>query len=154
MLTCLPMSWCSGDYRISGAVAGPGTAAFNWGSEQGEVSLGSETCTVCKQGLMSGIWTLDLGGRVIARAQKPSAMFRQFEIVCEGRSFDLRAASVFTRDFVLSENGRQCGAIQAMHAFTRRATVQCRENVPEWVQLFAFWLVALMWRRAANSSSS
>ena len=154
MLTCLPMSLCSGNYRISGAAAGPGTLTFFWMSEQGEIVMGSDTCSVRKHGIASGTWTLELEGKVIARAEKPSAMFRQFDIHFEGRQFELRAISAFARSFELSEGGRQVGTIAPAHAFTRRASVDCEDSVPEWVQLFAFWLVALMWRRAKNSSNS
>ena len=111
MLACLPMSWCSGNYRILGAVAGEGAATFALDYEQGEVTLGSVTCEVCKRGLRSGTCTLEIGGRSIARAEKPSAMFRHLVIAFEGRSFDLRASSVFTRNFALSEKNHETNSL-------------------------------------------
>ena len=153
MLTCLPMSLCSWDYRISGATRGEGILTFEWMSEQGAIRSGPDACAVRKHGVASGKWTLELNGTAIARAEKPSAMFRQFSIFFENRVFDLRAVSAFSRKFILWEGGRQVGAIEAAHAFTRRATIDCQDSVPEWVELFAFWLVAILWRRAAQSSA-
>jgi hypothetical protein len=45
------------------------------------------------------------------------------------------------------------GSIRPIHLFTRRAVIECSDDVPELVQLFCFWLIALMWRRAQKNNS-
>jgi hypothetical protein len=67
----------------------------------------------------------------------------------------LRAVSAMRRGFeIVAADGVIAGRIEPMHAFTRRAYIDCDERVPELIQLFAFWLVALAWRRAKNNSGA
>jgi hypothetical protein len=90
---------------------------------------------------------------VVAEAHKPSAMFRSFEVSSEGMHFTVRAGSALGRGFEFAVGERIVGSIRPAHAFTRRAAIQCAGTIPEHLQLFAFWLAALTWRRSASSSS-
>ncbi len=53
----------------------------------------------------------------------------------------------------LDVRGRVVGHIRPEHPFTRRARVECAADIPEPDQLFAFWLAALTWRRAARNNN-
>lgn len=154
MLTCLPKSLCSWDYRIRGAAAGDGAVTFNWLSEQGTISLGGVTLNVVKQGWLSGKWTLDSGIGAYATAVKPSALFRSFDVEAGEQKFKVAAASPLGRTFEIATAERKLGTIRPAHPFTRRAFVECDESVSELVQLFAFWLAALTWKRASNNNKS
>lgn len=154
MLTCLPQSLCSWDYRIRGAAAGDGTATFNWLSEQGAISLGGVALRVVKQGWLSGKWTLESEAGTYAVAVKPSALFRAFDLEAGERLFKVAAASPLARTFEIKADGQKLGTIRPAHPFTRRAFVECDESVSELVQLFAFWLTVLMWKRAAKSNNT
>jgi hypothetical protein len=68
--------------------------------------------------------------------------------------FQLKASSAFTRAFEIKCDDRRVGTIRPDHAFTRRAEIECAEVVPERIQLFAFWLTVLAWRRAANNNAT
>ena len=63
------------------------------------------------------------------------------------------AAAPIGRTFHISTAGTTQGTIRPAHPFTRRAFVECNDSVPELVQLFAFWLAALTWKRAAKNNS-
>jgi hypothetical protein len=154
MLTCLPKSLCSWDYRIRGAAAGDGAVTFNWLSEQGTISLGGVALNVLKQGWLSGKWTLESEAGAYAVAIKPSALFRSFDVEAGEQKFKVAAASTFGRTFEITEAGRTLGTIRPAHPFTRRAFVECDASVSELVQLFAFWLAALTWRRAAKNNNA
>jgi hypothetical protein len=153
MLTCLPKSLCSWDYRVLGAEAGPAELLFNWFSEQGTIRLGGDEFEVVKHGPLSGHWTLENGGQVIASGQKPSAMFRAYELSMTGVDFTVQPQSAFTRCFDIVFEGRVVGSIRPAHIFTRRAFIECNSQVPELVQLFAFWLTAIAWRRAMKNNN-
>jgi hypothetical protein len=154
MLTCLPMSLCSWNYRVRGLPAGEGATAINVLSEQGSLSIGGATYEVVKHGPMSGHWTLEAAGQIVAEARKPSAMFRTIVVTCGEAALTVQAASPFTRVFELTVGEGVVGSVRPVHLFTRRALMECDAAVPQLAQMFAFWLVVLSWRRTANKNSS
>ena len=152
MLTCVPKSLCSWDYRVLGAI-GPATLTFNYFTEQGSIALNHMVLAVRKHGPLSGYWTLERDGEIFAHARKPSAMFRVFEVTAADLQFIVTAGSPFTRCCDILSGDRVVGSIRPVHAFTRRAIIECSADVPELAQLFSFWLIAITWRRAANNQS-
>ena len=153
-LTCVPQSLCSWNFYVYGASLGPAEITFNFFLEQGMISFGNSNLSVQKQGWLSGRWILEENGRKVAEALKPSAFFRSYQITANGLKVDLDLRSVFTRSFNLSIAGRPSGEIRPVHAFTRRAVIDCAAAVPETLQLFSFWLVLLSWRRAARDNNA
>lgn len=154
MLTCTPKSICSWNFQIYGTTPRPADVTFNFMTEQGSISLGRMEFSVRKHGWLSGHWSLEHGGAAYADARKPSALFRAFEISCGPAQHTVKAQSTFTRCFNILTNNRVVGTIQPVHAFTRRAVIECDASVPETTQLFAFWLAVLTWKRAADSNNS
>jgi hypothetical protein len=154
MLTCIPQSFCSWDFRISGAPSGEAALAFNFFTEQGSITLGGIELPVRKHGILSGHWTLERNGATWADAKKPNALFRSFEVRSDAVQLTVKAQSAVTRCYDILADGSVVGTIQPAHAFTRRAFIECSSSVPELAQLFSFWLVVVTWRRAANKSSA
>ena len=153
-LTCLPESICSWDYLVT--ISDSDVAAsveFNFMSEQGNITLDSSYYDI-KHTWLSGEWSLESDGRVIAIAIKPNPLTRFFEVSYDSRELVLRAESPFTRSFAIEQDNRFLGMIEPMHPFTRRATVDCSSSVPIPVQIFLFWLTVLMWKRASRNNSA
>ena len=153
MIECLPRSLCSWDFTARGLSSGLATVEYDWLTEQGRIIDAHVAYDIRKHGLFSGRWTLEQAGRVVAEAHKPSAMFRSFEVASEAVHFTVRAESALARCFEITVGQQIVGSIRPAHVFTRRATIQCAGIIPERLQLFAFWLVGLTWRRSASSNS-
>lgn len=154
MLECRPKFLCSWNFLVFGLAAGAASIDFDWLSEQGRIVIGPTCHEIRKHGPFSGHWTLEQSGRVVADALKPSALFRSFEMVAGDLRLTLGASSAIGRAFEIAMSGRVVGRIEPVHAFTRRAVIACSDEVPGHIQLFAFWLAAATWRRAANSSGA
>jgi len=154
MLTCIPRSLISWDYQVSGLSSGLAELGYDYLTEQGDISFSGAQFSVRKHGFMSGHWSLDQEGKSCADAIKPSAMFRLFEVSTDEVQLTVKAQSAFTRCYDIISGGHVVGTIQPAHVFTRRALIDCDSAVPEVVQLFSFWLVALTWRRSARRSST
>ncbi len=154
MLTCIPKSLCTWDFRVLGTSAGSAAVTFNFFTEQGTISLGAAEFAVRKHGPLSGYWTVEHEGRTVADANKPSAMFRCFELRAHGLDFTVKAQSAITRCYDILSNGQFLGTIRPVHPFTRRACIECDSKVPEIAQLFSFWLAVVTWRRAANNNAA
>jgi hypothetical protein len=91
---------------------------------------------------------------VWARATKESAFVRRFVVRTAERELILEPAALFARSFRLVENAMIVGYVLPDHFFTRACTLEFPDDLPAPVQVFLFWLVALMWRRAARAAAS
>ena len=154
MLRAEPKNWFSWDYPVYDDGAPVADLDLAWVREAGEVIIESVACTLYRESLLSGAFILEAGGFLLARAEKPSALFRTFEIAYDDRHhYTLQARSAFSRTFVLREGDRETGSIYPDHLFSRKMTVDLPEALPLAVRVFITWLVLLMWKRAAQSSS-
>ena len=129
------------------------TIDMAWLKEGGEFYWNTEVYKFNREGFMSGDFLLTKNNETIARATKPNPFTRRFVLHLENRELILAANSPFTRCFTLTENDMETGSIRPNHPLTRRTTIVFPENLNVPVQVFIFWLVVLMWRRAANNNS-
>ncbi len=152
MLTCVPQSIFNWNYRINGSVGGPATTELYALVEQGGVYCGGVQYQVVKHGWFSGNWTLENDRQVVAEASKDSPLWRTVTIQVDASTLSLVAPNPFTRDFQITANGTPWGTIEPDGIFTRAATIDCSDKLAEPIQLFCFWLVTMLWRRAANNN--
>jgi hypothetical protein len=155
VLKSRPKGFFSWDFVISEGNEEIAEVSLAWFRERGELSVKGEPCAIYREGLM-GDFCLEWNGEVVARATKTSVWTRRFVVRFEGRELVLEAKSIFTRAFVLrdaGEGGKELGRISPASIFSRKAVIDLPEGVPLPVQVFMFWLVIILWRRAAKSHS-
>ncbi len=126
---------------------------MSWLREGGRFTYGDREYRLSREGFWSGDFLLTADQEVLARAAK-SAFVRRFVVRTGAREFTLEAASAFTRSFRLIENGLIVGGVLPHHLFTRACTLEFPHDLPVPVQVFLFWLVVLMWRRAASDAAA
>lgn len=148
VLIATPSSIFGWDFEISGPVSA--MASFDWIGECGQIQVNGAIYLVVKQGWLSGEWTLEGGGDVRARASKAGVFGRTLQIHSGGMTLTLKPQTPFTRSFDIDANDRYVGSVTPDHAFTRRSTIDIARTVPAELQVFAFWLIALQWRRARD----
>jgi hypothetical protein len=79
---------------------------------------------------------------------------RTIELSFAETTLTLRAESAFGRSFLGEFNARTLFTIKPVHLLTRRAVIETFGEELDFPTLcFSFWLVALMWRRAANNNN-
>jgi hypothetical protein len=125
----------------------------SWLGESAEIRAGGLTYSAYRESLLGGTFVLQSGDRALARARKGSAFVRAFDIDLAGRPLELKATSVWTREFGLFEGGVPVGRIGPAGWFGRRAVIDLPPDVPLPAQLFLFWLVLVLWRRAAGAAA-
>jgi hypothetical protein len=125
-----------------------------WLREGGQFTWDGTEYQLSREGLWSGDFLLLTGDEVRARATKESAFERTFVVRLDERALRLEAASVFSRSFRLSEHGVMIGRVTPDHFFTRACTLDVPGDLPVPVQVFIFWLVVLMWRRADSAAAA
>ena len=154
MIRCMPRGICSWEFSLDGD-GHHAILEFNWGGEQGRITADGIRFEVRKHGVFSGHWTLDRAGREVVTAQKPTPFARTFEIRDHNGAVVLRAESPFSRRFRIERFGDTVATVFPDHPFTRRATIESviAQKQEFTTVSFCFWLVVLIWRRAAHSSA-
>lgn len=144
-------SWGFDLYWDGGLLAGFDMA---WLREGGRFTHGDREYLLSREGLWSGDFVLVAEQAVLARATKESAFVRRFLVRTGERDLVLEAVSVFGRSFQLGENGLVVGSVIPDHLFTRACTLEFPDDLAVPVQVFLFWLVALLWRRAGSAAAA
>lgn len=151
MLKAIPKSVFSWDFNIYAGNAFVAFLDLSWLREKGTIEIHGCTYEIGREGLMSGDFYLRSNGQTIAKASKPSAFRRSFEVRLEQATYLLAASSMFTRAFKLNQGGRVVGSIRPSGMFTRKATIQLPEEISLEAQVFITWLVIILWKRAHDS---
>jgi hypothetical protein len=153
MMRAEPTSLFGWDYKVMRGNQCFARLDVAWFRERGEVTIDRCVYEVGREGLMSGAFTLSLGGETLASAIKPSVFTRLFEIEHDGRSYVLESASSFVRKFVLRDaDGHEVGAVRPVHLVSRKAIVDLPPELPLEFQVFVTWLVIVMWKRQNEGS--
>ena len=100
-----------------------------------------------REGWFSGDFLLELNGKVVARASKPSVLRNRFEIELPDRQLVLSKPSSFDRRVIVLDGGKEIGSIYPLGTFTRRTHVDVPDDWPVPIRAFLFWLVFNVWKR-------
>jgi hypothetical protein len=154
MLRASPIGWFSWNFILS--EDGERLAEINlaWLREAGQLSVGEESYRVYREGIMSGAFVLEKDGVRLARAEKPSALYRSFNVAYDGKYYMLEAESAFRRKFVLKDGSEHVGSIYPEGALTRKCIVDLPEGIPLAVRTFIVWLVIILWKRESDAGAA
>ncbi|HZD48155.1 MAG TPA: hypothetical protein VE178_05350 [Silvibacterium sp.] len=162
MLHVVPQSWLSWNFDVYEGAHQVAEIKVSTLPERGTFSIDGTSFRARREGMFSGEFFLEDGSenrgengdQIIARAQKPSALLKSFEIQYSDRSYKLKKESVVGRAFLLLEGDREVGSIRPEGFLSRKAAALLPAEMPRPVQVFVIWLTILMWRRDANAGAS
>lgn len=148
-----PKHWFSWGFDLE--IDGTSLIRFDmdWLREGGRFTWAGTEYRLSRERAWVGDFLLTADQQVLARATKDNPFVRRFIVDVEGRELLLQAAAWFTPRFELIEQDTVVGRVVPNHFLTRACTVEFPQNLSVPVQVFLFWLVALMWRRAANAAA-
>lgn len=147
MLHVVPTHWYSPDFIVRQASRPVADVDMSWWREKGALTVEGVRYEVYREGWMNGSFVLERNGSVIARAERPSAFFREYLVRYGDREYALHARSSFRRAFVLMDGSRQIGSIEPASALTRKAMADLPDSWPVPVRAFVIWLTMIQWRR-------
>lgn len=154
MLICLPVSLRSWDYEIEGAASGVVELSFRDEGQRGHLRMEDVQYAVRRQEGQAARWTLEDNSRVWMEAVLPDPAAGTFGISGMGHEIRISPKPGQGRSFLLFQDGQMAGGIRRAHVFTRRAFIECRAEVPEMAQFFAFWLISVFWRKGGAMAAS
>ena len=148
MLEARPVGIFSQDFGIEaeGQKIALLDVALSW-RETGAISIGGQPYKLYREGLMSGAFLLENEGQTVARAIKPSAFRSRFDLEFNARQYALKRASAFGRSFSVFQGEAVVGSIRPAGVFTRRTIIDLPADWSIPIQVFAFWLVLVIWNR-------
>ncbi|MGA7413009.1 MAG: hypothetical protein WBW33_21210 [Bryobacteraceae bacterium] len=150
MLELVPHSVLSWDFSVLREGVPVAEIDVSWFREKGVLTLDGVQYPVYREHLLSGAYILELNGTQLARAEKPSALFRCFLFEHPGKTYTLQAGTAVFRKFVLLDDDREVGSITPEGPLIRNAMVDLPDNLPLPVQVFLIWLTVILWKRAAT----
>lgn len=122
--------------------------------DKARLELEDGTYELYREGQFKGDFVLDLNGKIVARATKPSAFRGIFTVELSNRHLILRKRSIWSRDFVLFDGEKEIGAIRPRGVFNRRTNIELPSEWPVSLQIFVFWLAFLIWKRENAAAAS
>ncbi len=129
----------------------------NW-RETAEFELAGEVLRLGKDALLGKQYLLHVDDELIAHADKPSRLFNRFEFEHAGSTYTLRKASTWLRRFELFRTGpaheEKVGEIRPESMWLRHSRIVLPAELPRAVQVFVFWLAAVVWQRENNSAAA
>jgi hypothetical protein len=142
------LSWGFTVYRGDEKVAELDMFTFR---ERASAWIGNRNYMFARESILQGTYALKDGDQVLARAQEYGWLRPSFDVeVAEGQA-TLRSASFWRRDFELRKGAAPIGCIYSTGWFRRKIVIDLPDglSIPE--QIFLFWLVQVIWRRADSS---
>ena len=127
-----------------------GELATSFWRGNGQLELEEGTYQLYREGRFSGDFLLELDGKVLARASKPSALRNRFEIETPDRRLVLRKPSSVNRRLIVLDGEKEIGSIYPLGAFTRSTGIDLPDDWPLSLRVFLFWIVFSVWKRGAN----
>lgn len=153
VLEAVPKHWYSWDFVVQGKSGRVAEMDLSLWRERGTVDIEGKLFKLGREGFMSGMFALERNGERVASAVKPSAFSRTFEVRYGDHRYTLRAASLFSRRFVLIQGDTQVGSVTPQGWVTRRADVALPASLPKPVQVFILWLALLLWKRHSDGAT-
>jgi hypothetical protein len=153
MLEAVAQRLFSWDFAISQETRPIAVIDMSWFHERAEVRVGNQVFEVRRDSVVHGTFSLHGGDELLATAQKESALARIFSVDVAGRLLELKAAAFWRRDFELVDHGALIGRVSSTSWLGRGARIDFPDDLSIPVQVFLFWLVVVVWRRAAAAAS-
>ncbi len=150
MLELVPHNILSWDFNVLRDGFPVAVIDVSWFREKGMLTVDGVEYPVYREHLMSGAFILEHNGMHLARAEKPSALFRCFLVQHAGQTYTLKAETAVFRKFVLLDNDREVGSITPEGPIIRNAMVDFPDTLPLPVQVFLIWLTVILWKRQAS----
>lgn len=137
-------------YRIEDGGSVVGRIDLGHWATGGRIELDGRELTIRRQwqGFSGAKYFLTDAGQPLGVAQATGA--NGFYLARGDEEYRLDRAPLFSRSFELSQRGQPLGRIRAGF-FLRDASIQLDGELAPEFRLFAFWLVAQTWRRAAQA---
>jgi hypothetical protein len=154
MLRAIPKGWWTLKYELLDNEEVVGLVEFHFATEGATITIGSEVYEARGKGWFNREYFFETAERrFIASAENP-AFSGRFEVNFDNRLYSLQKdKGLLNTTYVLIDGDGVIGSITPDGIFSRKSTIDIQNSFPLPIQAFMFWLVALLWKRATDSTA-
>jgi hypothetical protein len=147
MMEAVPKGWFGRYFELHHHRRPIATLDVSAWREGAKIEIGGKLHQFKRERMFGGAFLLQRGDEVLARATKPSALKKVFELEVDGRSFTFKRLSGFRREFGLFAGNQHIGGVAPVAWYTNRSVIRVPDNWSAAVQAFVFWLALISWKR-------
>jgi hypothetical protein len=115
--------------------------------QQAAITIGSAKYEAAREAKISDTFYLAANGNRLASAETASILKGGFTVQAGGKTYTLKAASLFGRAFVLAENAVEVGRIARRGFFSRKSTADLPDDLALEIKAFLIWLIIVVRQR-------
>ena len=144
-----PIGWNGRAYHVEEDRKSVARVEFGAWNGSGGIVLDDQRLAITREGFWNPRFHLLRDLERVATAHSAGAFTRSFHLDHGGEEYRLDPSSVWSRSFSLTRRGSYLGRIASAGTFSRVALIELDPELAPELRLFAFWMVALAWRRGA-----
>ena len=149
-----PLGWASYGARILDGGKELARLEITWLKGRGTFRLHNETFAIEPKGFFLSHAVLEKGSTALAKAHKPSAFRRRFEVTSAGHEFVLESQSWTGREYALFHGDQEVGWIKREGWTGRKLDLEFPDDMPVFLQIFLAYIVLAQMRREAAAAAS
>lgn len=149
-----PTGWASWDALVKTDGAPIAELRISTWKSRGSFQLDGQDFTIEPSGFWLQNAVLMRGGSLIAKAEKPALLRRQFTVSSAGHRMVLESRSWTGREYALLVGSVEVGRITREGFLGRRVTLRLPDDVPEVLQIFLAYIVICQSKREAAAAAA
>ena len=149
-----PTGWASWDALVTADGAPIAELRISAWKSRGRFQLDGEDFTIEPSGFWLQNAVLKRGESVVARAERPALLRRQFSISSGSHRMALESRSWAGREYALQIGTQEAGRITREGFLGRKVTLRMAEDLPEALQIFLAYLVICQTKREAAAAAA
>ncbi len=153
MIRAQRVSYFSHSYDLEQRGSSVGSVKMSNWAEKGEVYITGKEASFYRENIFNGDFVLEHEDKVVAKAQKPSALYNKMEISIGENVFLVQPQSWFSQSYLVMHNEEQLGVIKKESWFSNSAIIELPDDWPVALQVFVFLLVVVLWQRSESAAA-
>lgn len=122
--------------------------------EKAEIVIPDMTVHAYRKGFLRPEFVLERDGKVVATAVKSSIWKSRLDLALGQQTCEVKPKSFFGTTYLLQNGVEQIGSIERERWFTYRSRIDLPSGWPLPLQIFVFWVVYVMWKRAEAAAAA
>ena len=152
-LEAKPRSWWGSTYVVGEDGAPLTEATLSVMREGGRFTLDGQPYTLRRDRPARAYVLEDVGGAEVARAHRPSAFRRRFEVTYPGGALRVEQAGTMSGRYLVLDGEERVGEIRRRSFWSRQVEADLPAELPSPVRVFTLLIALLMYRRDESAAT-
>ncbi|WP_013322255.1 hypothetical protein [Gloeothece verrucosa] len=151
MLKTIPKNWLTWNCDVEENNSFVGKLEFSWRDTTGKILTQKSDYRVRYKGLLAVKFFFDNYENRLGYAEMANPLIRVVKLNYAETQYQLKAASMFSKKFILQQKKQTLGIIDSKNILDRQAIIDLPTTLPLEFRLFVTWIVLWFWRRSERN---